>query len=158
MAYVGQFVDGGIPTATELNTPLAVCLLRATTTQTFAATTTTAIQFGTGTTVRDSLNWHNEATNNTRITVSLAGMYRFTGTVACSGDMGTGGYLMLRKNGGTVLVREANDWRQTTNTSAGLAIVCLLAANDYVELLVNNSSATGRTRTFAAFSATFLGV
>lgn len=43
--------------------------------------TSTALQFGTGSTVYDTHNFHDESTNNTRITPTVAGYYEVNGIV-----------------------------------------------------------------------------
>lgn len=158
MAYVGQFVDSTAPSATELNNPFAGCVLFKTTAQALAGNTLVTLTWtAAGDEVRDSLNWHSTTTNPTRITVSIAGIYRFNGTVKANGTLGNGAYGQFLKNG-TVVAREAADLAGSgAESSFSLSWTGVLAANDYLEFAVRNNQATARNTTFSGFAGYLLG-
>lgn len=160
MPYWGQYSDGQIPSAAELNTPFPMCVLYKATAQTIAGNTLfTWTWTAAGDEVRDPLNWHSTTTNAGRITVSLAGMYRVNATVKTSGTLGNGAYAQVQKNGTSVLVREAADLAGSgAESSFSLSWTGVLAANDYLEFLTRNNQATARTSTFVGLAAIFLGV
>lgn len=160
MAYVGQFTDGTAPTDAELNTPLATCVLYKTASQTIASGATVFWTFTTaGQEVTDPLGWHSITTNTSRITVSIAGIYRFNATVKTSGELGTTASSQFRKNGTTVVAREAADQSGAgTEASFSISWTGELAANDYLEFGTTNGSASSRTSTFVGFAAHLLGV
>lgn len=56
--------------------------LIATATQSLTDNTSTAIQFGTGSTIIDTHGYHSEVTTNTRVTPQIAGYYECNGVVA----------------------------------------------------------------------------
>ena len=63
-----------------LNRPFVRLVAAAT--QNLTNNTSTAIQFGTGSTSIDTHGYHSEVTNNSRVTPLIAGYYRATGLVA----------------------------------------------------------------------------
>lgn len=159
MAYVGQFVDNTAPTAAELNTPFGGCVLYRTTSLTLTGNALTTILFGTsGMEVIDPLGWHSTTTNTGRITVSIAGIYRFNATVKADGTLGNGAYARFVKNGTTVVAQEAADLAAHAAESAfSISWTGVLAANDYLEFAVRNNQATNRGTTFAGFGGYLLG-
>lgn len=97
MAYQGTFSSGSVLTATELNSFRAITVLQDSLTVPNA--TFTIMAFGSGSEIIDVGGWHDESTNNTRITPTVAGVYRLTAYL----DSASGGtdYIIFRalKNG-----------------------------------------------------------
>lgn len=54
--------------------------------QSIPSNTDTAITFGTGSTLIDTDNFHDEVTNNTRVTPTVAGIYVVQGIIAVASD------------------------------------------------------------------------
>jgi len=111
----------------------------------------------------DNATMHDTATNNSRLTAPIAGVYLLTLTLAYVGGT-TGTYAAaIRLNGATYI---AWDERYVGSISTGpdfaIATTYKLAASDYVEAQVSQS--TGGTRTVSAignwspeFAMTWLG-
>jgi hypothetical protein len=104
--------------------------------QTVTAGNTTALNLDTE--VYDSASMHSNVTDNNRITVPTAGLYRIHGRSSVSSNNNGGATLHLRKNGSTLtppvngtFTTSAGDFEdQTLQVYAEIE----LAANDYVEL------------------------
>ncbi len=75
MANQGAFTSGQVLTAAELNAFTNITALEQTQ-YSVPNTTVTVIDFGTGTTMVDPSNWHDEGTNPSRVTPTVAGLYR----------------------------------------------------------------------------------
>lgn len=111
----------------------AGCLATQSTGTSMPSGTWTVIGFNTE--AYDDLNWHDNVTNNSRITVNTAGRYLVSGNFvannAANGDVS----VAIAVNG--TRVREINiDSNTPAGGSHGLSItaILLLAASDYVEL------------------------
>lgn len=101
----------------------------------------------------DDGGWHDNATNNTRITVDGAGRYVLDANVeintTANGDIG-----MRFKVNGTVIKSEIIDSGTVPeNAKYGLSAVVNLAANDYVEVEVYNDSGTLTSQTAGTYFA-----
>lgn len=158
MTYVGQFANNGIPSAGDLNALFPTCVLYKTTAQTLAGNTDVTLTWtAAGDEIRDPLGWHSTSTNATRVTVSLAGLYRIVGNLQANGNLGNGARLYIRKNGTTTLAMEAADQAATAANSAfSITWTGILAANDYVELLIRNNQATSRSSSWSGLAAVYL--
>lgn len=84
-----------------------------------ASAASLVLTFGTGSTDFDLGNWHDEATNNTRVTPTVAGYYRIIvkPVIAFNGAI-TGINTFVRKNG-AVIERTGNHRPNTTGINAG---------------------------------------
>lgn len=100
----------------------------------------------------DSPNWHDNSTNNSRITVATAGTYLVGGTYQLTDSAsGGGGFgaVMLRKNAagnpasGTFLC-DQNGYGPTGAVFPHLTLACVvpLAANDYIEAFAQSGQPT----------------
>lgn len=147
--------------ATTITKPIGR-LIQQPASQALADNTAVALTFGTGSTVYDTAAsaFHSEVTNNTRVTPTIAGYYRFTGVaffeteatpVVASAN--------FRFNGTTNL---AAAWRAGT-ASVGLqafsgltqVTIAMNGSSDYVELMaLQDSAGADNTNTSVHFSST----
>lgn len=138
-------------------------------TQTMANNATNPIEFATGATVIDSHNFHNEASNNTRVTPTVAGYYHVQGKVAFGARSDHSIVdAFLRKNGSTTILGSSgrinySRFTGATNSTASTnpvvfceSIVYFNGSTDYIEMLgvqtnvAAGSSSTGVTGQFAS--------
>lgn len=113
---------------------------RATSNQSIADATDVAVQFNAET--DDSEGFHDNATNNTRLTVPTAGRYRLIGQVRLTSNGNSADALLKIRRGGATVVAESyallsNSIPMPVQVSTPL-ISC--AAGDYFELVVNQDS------------------
>lgn len=128
--------------------------------QSFNSNATAALTFGASSEIIDTHNFHDTVTNNTRITPSIAGYYRFTGGVTFSGATTTQSvHAIIGKNGSgqqSVRVKHGN----FNNTSSSF-VSCILQMNgttDYAELLgvqVDSGAAARNSSVIAGQSSYF---
>ncbi len=150
---MATFEVGDIVTADSLNdiaeTPLVKLIQQ--TTQSLADTTETNITFGAGSTDTDTHEFHDETTNNTRITPTKAGYYRVTGTLFMAASASyTVLSLVIRKNGSPQAPRARTNPAAVNSTKA-IYVETVLSANgstDYFELTGYQDSG-GSKSTFA---------
>jgi hypothetical protein len=132
--------------------------------QALASDTDVAITFGASSEDVDTHGFHDTGTNTSRITPTVAGWYRLSGTVWLAADTDViSFYASIGKNG-TVVTRNRNAWPSTA-TVAGLtrsyAVTALQQANgstDYFELFgrqLQAAAASLNTNVAGAFSSTF---
>ncbi len=122
--------------------------------QTVSNATDTAVTFGTSSETFDDENWHDTATNNTRITPTIAGRYRahFHGTwVGVSPEVIILTYSYIRKNGTTVVSRSGGLKPYTGSTSAPMipsveTYVDMNGTTDYLEAIIEHTSTGAGTR------------
>jgi hypothetical protein len=111
------------------------------TSQTLADNTFTAITLGTED--FDTHNFHSTSSNTSRVTPTVAGYYRFSGTVSFeSQTTGVGIDVHFRKNGTTELTPTVRI--PGTSTIAAQQVTVLIPCNgstDYVELMARQDSA-----------------
>lgn len=92
----------------------------------------------------DAGSMHNNSTNNTRITVPIAGTYEFAVSLYNSNTSGMG-TVYARVNGTTDITGSLD--RGTADSVASLPLrsvfPVVLSANDYVEIMVLHSTASG---------------
>ncbi|GAA0494702.1 hypothetical protein Ade02nite_19870 [Paractinoplanes deccanensis] len=109
--------------------------------QSLASNTATAITFGASSEEIDTHGFHDTASNTSRITPTLAGYYRFTGTVWYAADTDVISYFaMLAKNGSIFAPRNEIVLPSTATSSLPRSanVTAIQAANgtsDYFELL-----------------------
>ena len=156
MATIGTFVSGQVLTSAELNNAIPLCVLE-NTSQSIPNNTSTAVAFASE--VLDPLNWHDNATNNTRVTPNIAGFYLVTMQMNDINGAGqTRAALSLQKNGAEITgVRVRMD---TTGEDDDFALPGYVQCNgttDYLQMVVlqNNSGGVSRTIT-ARFTVQFV--
>lgn len=137
MQALAEAVDALIDAAQDI--PVVRLVQQAT--QNFADNVTQAVTFGAGSDDIDTNNFHDEVTNNNRITPTVAGIYEVHG-VTCFG--GRSDYRILdawiRKNGVTSLAPAGrrNLGAQVSATNQTPESTCLVSMNgttDYIEML-----------------------
>jgi hypothetical protein len=86
--------------------------------------------------LEDSLNWHDNSTNNTRVTVTLTGLYFLEGCVEYVNNTTGARGIQFRVNGTTALAPSLqNDTHITTETCrVHASTFTKLDAGDYVEI------------------------
>jgi hypothetical protein len=131
--------------------------------QSLASDTDTAITFGASSEDVDTHGFHDTSTNTSRITPTLAGWYRLSGTVWLAADTDvTSFYASIGKNG-SVVARNRLVLPSTATSSAfrSFAVTALLQANgstDYFELLgrqLQAAAASLNSNVATSFSSTF---
>ncbi len=135
--------------------------------QSLADATDTALTFGAGSEDVDSGTWHDETTNNTRITPTVAGYYTFTGLlfVPANGDYASI-QVNFRKNGATNMPSASRHGPNATASSRSIQIVTdgvlMNGSTDYMELMGNQDNTAGASRnttsTGGSSSCTFTAV
>jgi hypothetical protein len=138
------FVTGQRITADALNVLFdkPIGRLVQVTAQSLTDATRVALTFGTGSTVIDTHSFHSESSNNTRITPTKAGYYRFAGTGFWSAQTTpVVTDVSFRLNGTTAL---ASAWRAVPGAQAASGFTqieqLMNGSTDYVELTVNQDS------------------
>jgi hypothetical protein len=138
------FVTGQRLTADSLNVLFdkPIGRLVQATAQSLADATRVAVTFGTGSTVFDTHSFHSESTNNTRITPTKAGYYRFSGTGFWAAQTTPVATDVSFRTNGTTAVPSA--WRGSGGTAAGSGFtqieLLMNGSTDYVELTINQDS------------------
>ncbi len=128
--------------------------------QSIATGTDVAITFGAGCEDIDTRGFHGTATSSSRITPTVAGYYRLTGTVWWAADTDIVSlYAGLGKSGNFLAPRQRIVLPSTTTASASRSVfvTAILSANgstDYFELLSQQTqAAAGSLSTAAAGSS-----
>ena len=148
MATIGTFVSGQVLTSTELNNAIPLCILE-NTSQSIPNNTNTAVAFASE--VLDPLNWHNNATNNTRVTPNIAGFYLVTMQMNDIQGAGlTRAALSLQKNGAELTVRIRMDTSGEEDDFAVPGYVQCNGTSDYLEMVVLQVNSGGSSRTITA--------
>lgn len=133
---------------------------RRTTTQSLTNATLTAIQFGVED--YDTATYHDNSTNNTRLTVPQAGKYLISGCLEFAANATGVRTAGIRLNGSTYVASQgSSSMGATLTTVVNVTTVLDLAANDYVELIGYQSSGGAlnvQGSQMTNFSATWLGV
>lgn len=106
--------------------------------------TTTAAALTWDVEISDPAGMHSNVTNNTRIVAPVAGLYEVSATVFNSNTSGYGA-VQARLNGTTDIPGSIQRGDATGNSTLTLVTVfpIVLAANDYVEIMVLHSTAAG---------------
>ena len=112
----------------------------------------------------DTSSFHNNSTNNGRLTVPQAGYYRFDVNVKWNNDGTPSGYkqIFLRKNGSSNIYYVERQWLNSSESDTQeLSFIDLAAANDYYTVRLYQTSGATRaiygTSDEIYFTATFLG-
>jgi len=135
-----------------------MCRLVQQATQSIPTGTATALTFGASSEEFDytPAPFHDTSTNNTRITPTVAGWYRFEGCYFSSA-INAARTVILRKNGTTLIAPGPRD--QAPNITSSLEVGALIQCNgttDYVELLGQQSSGSSKdTNVATQQSSTF---
>jgi len=143
-------------TAPEWFTPPA-CRVYHSTSQSVATGTDTAVQFDSER--FDNAALHDTATNNTRVTAPIAGVYALTASLVF-GTSNAGHYTArLRLNGSTRIAYDSRTLPSGALDAARVTIgtVYKLAAGDYVEVMAEHFTGASNTVTSHEFAAAWLG-
>lgn len=128
--------------------------------QTINSDVDTAITFGASSEEIDTAGWHDVATNTSRITPTIAGTIRFTGSVWWAADTDdVSVYASIGKNG-TLVQRNRIVLPSTATASMGrsVTVTCLQQCNgttDYFELFGRQLQATPATLATVVAAAGF---
>ncbi len=106
--------------------------------QTITNTTNTILNWDTE--AYDTSTFHDNVTNNTRLTVPADGKYLIGCTLAWVADSTGDRVLSLRKNGTDLLVGDALPASNTNITTNSVTIIEDLSSSDYIEVRVYQSS------------------
>lgn len=130
--------DGGTLTHSALVVP-AVRVYN-TTNQTIDNTTVTILTFDSER--FDTASMHDTSSNTSRITIPVAGIYRFTATIGFEAAMGAATRVItsLKLNGTTYIGRMETNKIPSTNLVQCCTCIWQCAANDYVEVDVYQDS------------------
>lgn len=125
-----------------VSVPLDGAKVFSTASQTIANAAATAVVFDTETNGWDTSAYHDNTTNNTRLTVPRAGYYSITCSITWVGNTTGQRVLYLRKNGpgGDFLDMLEQDSAGANRFTQRIVTTASLAAGDYVELLAYQSS------------------
>lgn len=143
--------DGGANTAAEVRTALTSVLNRADAfsgASVYRATTDQAISSATATTIQfngeewDTDAYHDNATNNTRLTVPTSGKYRIEGFITFKNTDATDRQVRLKKNGTIIkyFYRRDSASAYTHEAFSFSMIVEASAGSDYFEIEVYQAS------------------
>ena len=155
-------VATGLKWATASSTPTFVGISGVkSTSQSIANNTETAVTFDTED--FDTNGFHDNATNNSRITIpsGYAGKYLFTYMVTFVSNSTGIRYLGIRKNGTVVKYPAENSAIATDSTPLSFSVILNLAVGDYVDIVAYQNSGGSLNLTGAGansyFQAQFLG-
>lgn len=112
------------------------CVVRRSTTQSIGNNSLTAVQFSAAD-LRDTDNYHNTVTNNSRMTVptGLGGWYQVTATISWATNATGRRIIAWRINGSTTGIGIVVPASPSGGTGCNLVDEIELAAGDYVEVL-----------------------
>lgn len=119
--------------------------------QSLTDNTDTALTFGAGSDDVDTSGWHDEVTNNTRITPTVAGYYVATGLmfVPAAADY-VNLQVYIRKNGSTILPSSVRIGPNATSSSRSVQVTCdhilLNGSTDYLEAVANQDNSASASR------------
>lgn len=106
--------------------------------QSIANNTLTALAFNSERFDTDTL--HDTATNNSRLTATVAGVYLMTSSIQWASDSVGFRQLTHRVNGATFINAELDDIDSAQTHQQSITTIYKLAANDYVETVVRQTS------------------
>ncbi len=131
------------------------CRVHQSGTQSIPDTSATAVALGAEDTDADPNGlMHDNVTNNNRITARTAGLYHLGAWLQFASSATGYRYSTLRLNGTTILVQDTRAGVSGTPTDVSLYTTYPLAASDYVELLVIQTSGGALTLSQATLSVT----
>lgn len=127
--------------------------------QSFGNTTTNQLTFGTSSEIIDTHNFHSESVNSSRITPTVAGLYRVTGGVTFAASTAVESvHAIIQKNGTSINSIRTKHRTGTSLTASAFVstIVSMNGSTDYVELAavqvsggsLNTNIATGQSSYF----------
>jgi hypothetical protein len=156
------FTTGNTLTAAQMNTNVRdnpnflhdppMVLAGRSSAQSIPNNTATAINFTTGD-VYDTDSMHSTSTNPSRVVANTAGVYLFWYFMEFAGVNTTGlreAYLMI--NGTNIITVNAERNPTASFTTLGGQATYLMAATDYIELIVAQTSGAGLNATVASIS------
>jgi hypothetical protein len=127
--------------------PPRIRLVTNATQATLTSGTAVAIAFGVGTEITDPNGFHDEVTNNTRVTPNIAGTYEIRGAVAFGGRTDyTSVQAFVRTNAATVwapagkVILSATQINSTLMVPFGPLLIPFNGSTDYVELMAQQSN------------------
>lgn len=133
----GDIYSSGVKVSTQ--TPLHTCILRTSSLQNIASGGTAPLAFS-ETDLFDPYNWHNPSSQNTRINVSVTGLYRLLGSVQWVDRVGSYRIVGFRINGTNMLLTTRSAPDSDGRSANSVIDYTLLNAGDYVELTVNHGT------------------
>lgn len=147
---------GDIIAASDFDRPKVRLVQQSGGTQTINTTDTT-LTFGTGSEVYDTHSWHDESTNNSRVTVDRAGYVQITGSVVVAANTTvTALMLSLFKNGGVQSgIARGKPSANNLSHEAGRTWTLECAAGDYFELVASTAGASVSSLSSGRFASTF---
>lgn len=114
------------------------CRAIRTTNQSIATATSTAISFDSES--FDTAAMHDTSVNTSRVTFTIAGIYQVSGTVMFASNATNSRDVWLQLNGTTRIAEAATTANSTDVWACSLSTLVKVAANEYVELLVFQTS------------------
>lgn len=154
-------LGGAVILASDINAFLnrPMCRLVATSSQALPDVAATPIQFGAGSEEVDTHGFHSESVNNTRITPTVAGYYRFGGVVFFEAQSSpVVSSATLRLNGATALASAGRlpGASQAFSLPAVAEPILMNGVTDYMELLgTQDSAGADNTNQSSQFSSSF---
>jgi hypothetical protein len=152
----GAMPSGDIIYAEDFDRPKVRLIQQSAGTQTIATTDTT-LTFGSGSEDFDTHSWHDESTNNSRVTVDRDGYVQITGSVVVANNT-TVTVLMLSvyKNGAVQLgIARGKPSANNLSHEAGRTWIFECTAGDYFELVATTAGASVSTISSGRFASTF---
>lgn len=131
--------------------------------QAIANNTDTAISFGAGSEVIDTHGYHDEVTNNTRITPLIQGYYMLTGLLYLPANTDWQSIqVLIKQNGATNLPSSSRHGPNATSSARSVQVICdnvfANGSTDFFESFANqvNGAAASRTTTSSGGSTACL--
>jgi hypothetical protein len=152
MATLGTFAVGQVLTAQELNNAIPLCILENSSVS-LTNNVTTSIPYPSE--ILDPLNWHDNSTNNTRITPNIAGYYLVTIVINNVSVGLTRALTALFKNGAVTTIPIAFDGPGTIDDFTASGYVTANGTTDYFEQVALVSGAN-KTSIRTQFSMQFV--
>ena len=122
--------------------------------QTIANATGTAVAFDTE--MYDTGGFHDNSTNNSRLTAPVSGYYIITGHIRFYGNATGIRWISIREGGDTGIARQYNSSPGAGDIVLSVATIYYLAASEYVELMVyQDSGGNLDTRTVSDYAVRF---
>jgi hypothetical protein len=150
-------VFGGDETmANDVNSPKVRLVQQAAGVQTINTTDTT-LTFGSGSEDFDTNGWHDESTNNSRITVDRDGFVRIHGVVVVANNTTVTALMLTVARNGVVQAGIGRHKPAANNLSHSAEVTALLecSAGDYFELIATAAGASVATISSGRFASVF---
>lgn len=148
--------SGDIIYAEDFDRPKVRLIQQSAGTQTIATTDTT-LTFGSGSEDYDTHSWHDESTNNSRVTVDRDGYVQITGSVVVANNTTVTVLMLSLFKNGAVQIGIARGKPSANNLSheAGRTWTLDCTAGDYFELVATTAGASVSTISSGRFASTF---